>query len=83
MNEDVVAALMTGKISSTYLSSKKDESLGLGYYDLSLELSHDKLGSHSDSCSDDEFSNTPKSDEDDRRPRAATLAHHPVISYRR
>jgi hypothetical protein len=62
VKEDVAAALMTGKIGGTYLSSKKDESLGLGYHDSSPEPSHDKLRSYSDSCSDDGFSN------DDGRP---------------
>ena len=49
VKEDVAAALMIGKIGGTHPSP---------------EPSHDKLGSHSDSCSDDEFSNTRKSDED-------------------
>jgi hypothetical protein len=71
VKDDVAAALMTGKISDTHLSSKKGESAGLGYHDPSPEPSHDKLGSHGDSCSDDEFSNTPKSDENDGRPRVA------------
>ncbi|TAQ89740.1 hypothetical protein B7494_g1913 [Chlorociboria aeruginascens] len=62
VKEGVAAALMTGKIGGTHLSSKKNENLGLGYHDPSPEPSHDKLGSHSDSCNDDEFSNTLKSD---------------------
>jgi hypothetical protein len=71
VKEDVAAALMSGKIGGIHLSSKKDESLRLANHDPSPEPSQDKLGSQSDSCSDDEFSNTPKPDEDDRRPRVA------------
>ena len=67
--KEVAAALMTGKVGDTYLSSKKDKSSGLAYHDPSPEPSQDNLGSHG--CSDDEFSNTPKSDEDDGRPRVA------------
>jgi hypothetical protein len=48
---------MTGKVSNT----------GLAYYDLSLELSQDNLGSYS--YSNDKFSNTLKSDKDNRRLR--------------
>jgi len=67
VNEDVAAAaLMTGKVGDTHLSSKKDESPGLANHDPSPEPSQDKLGS--ESCSDDEFNNNPKSDEDDGRP---------------
>ena len=62
----MAAALMAGKIGDTHLSSKKDESPGLANRDSSLEPSEDKLGS--ESCSDDEFNNNPKSDEDDGRP---------------
>ena len=54
----MAAALMTGKVGDTYLSSKNDESPGLANRDPSLEPS--------DSCSDDEFNNNPKSDKDDR-----------------
>ncbi|PVH68717.1 hypothetical protein DL98DRAFT_599291 [Cadophora sp. DSE1049] len=64
VKEDVAAALMAGKIGGTHLFSKKDESLGLAYHDPSPEPSHDKLRGHSDSYSDDELSNTPKSEED-------------------
>ena len=66
----MVVTLMSEKVSDIYLSSKKDESSGLAYHDPSPEPSQDKLGSHGDSCSDDEFSNTPKSDKDNGRPRA-------------
>ena len=60
----MAAALMTGKVGDTHLSSKKDESPGLANRDPSPEPSEDKLESHS--CSDDEFNNNPKSDKDDR-----------------
>jgi hypothetical protein len=56
--EDAAAALMTGKVGGTYLSSKKDESLGLANCDPSPEPSEDRLGS--DSCTDDEFDNNPE-----------------------
>jgi hypothetical protein len=69
VKEDVAAALITGKVGDTHLSSKKDESPGLANRDPSPELSKDKLGS--DSCSDDEFNNYPKSDKDDGRPGPA------------
>jgi hypothetical protein len=58
---------MTGKVSDTHLSSKKDKSLGLVNYDLSLELSRDRVGSYSDSCTNNEFNNNPKLDEDNKR----------------
>jgi hypothetical protein len=78
VNEDVAAvALMTRKVGDTYLSSKKDESPGLANRDPSLEPSQDKLGS--ESCSDDEFNNNPKSDEDNRRP-SPTKRKRPSLS---
>ena len=58
---------MTRNISNTYLSSKKDESLGLANYDLSSELSQDKLGSYNNSHSNNELNNNPKSDKDNRK----------------
>jgi hypothetical protein len=62
----VVVALITRKVGDNYLSSKKDESPRLANCDPSLELSQDKLGSYSDSCSD-KLNNNPELDEDDGR----------------
>jgi hypothetical protein len=71
VKEDVAAALMTGKVGKTHLSSKKDESPGLASRDPSPEPSEDELGSYSNSCADDEFNKNPGSDEDDGRPSPA------------
>lgn len=59
--------LITRKVSNTYLSSKKDKSLGLANYNLSLELYKDKLEGYSNSCADDEYNNNPESGKDNRR----------------
>jgi len=45
VKEDVAAALMTGKVGDTHLSSGKDESLGLATCDPPPKPSEDKLGS--------------------------------------
>ncbi|KUJ07330.1 uncharacterized protein LY89DRAFT_742965 [Mollisia scopiformis] len=73
VKEDAVAALMSGKVGDTYLSSKNDENPRLADPGLSPELSQDKLVSHSDRCSDDELNN-PVSD-DDGKLRPAVLMH--------
>jgi hypothetical protein len=64
VKEDVAIALMTRKVGDTYLSSGKNESLGLTNYDLSLKPSEDKLGSYSNSWTDDEFNNNFESKKD-------------------
>lgn len=64
VKEVVAAILMTGEVGDIHPSSK-DESSELANRDPSPEPSEDKLGS--DSCSDDEFNNNPKSDKDDGR----------------
>jgi hypothetical protein len=45
----VAIALITRKVGDTYLSNKKNKSLGLANYNLPLKLSKDKLGSYSNS----------------------------------
>ncbi|KAF8847268.1 hypothetical protein BDZ45DRAFT_343497 [Acephala macrosclerotiorum] len=67
VKEDVAAALMTGKVGDTHLSSGKDENLGLAPCDPPPKPSEDKLGSYGDSWKDDEFNNNSESDDDDRR----------------
>jgi hypothetical protein len=61
----VAAALMTGKVGDTHLSSKEDESPGLANHDPSPDPSQDRAGS--DSHSDDELNTN--SDGDDKEPR--------------
>ena len=60
---------MFEKVSDTYLSSKKDKSLRLANYNLSLEPSRDKLGSYSSSFSNDELNSNPVSINVDRELR--------------
>jgi hypothetical protein len=67
VKEDVAAALMTGKVGDTHLSSGKDESLGLANYGPPPKPSEDKLGSYGDSWTDNEFNNNSESDDDDMR----------------
>jgi hypothetical protein len=71
VKEDVAAALMTGKVGDTHLSSGKDENPGLANCDPPPKPSEDKLGSYGDSWTDDEFNNNSESDEDGRRPSPA------------
>lgn len=59
IEEDVVATLISKKVSNAYLSSKKDKSLRLANYDISLELSQDKLEGYSSGFSNDELNSNP------------------------
>jgi hypothetical protein len=77
--DNVAVVLTTERVDDTYLSSKEDESARpakrqrpLPYSDSFLEPSHDKVGSYSDSYSNDKLNNAEaKSDEDNERPRPA------------
>ena len=82
MKEDVIATLMSKKISDTHLSSK-DESLSLPTHDPSLEPSQDKLGSYSSNSSNDELNSNPVSINVDReshptKRKRSSLSNNPI-----
>jgi hypothetical protein len=77
--KDMAVVLITRKVGNTYPSSKKDESPRIANHDLSLESRQDKLGSFSDTCTNNKFNNNPESDEDHRR-RSPTERKRPSLS---
>jgi hypothetical protein len=67
VKKDIIIILITRKINNIYLFNKKNKSLGLINYKLSLKLSKNKLKSYSNNYTDNKFNNNSELNEDNKR----------------